>query len=34
MVGPIISGAMSAAVGWRNFWWMFTGMCVLSLILV
>lgn len=33
-VGPIISGAMAEAVGWRNFWWLYVAMLVLSLVMV
>ncbi|TKA70621.1 hypothetical protein B0A55_07586, partial [Friedmanniomyces simplex] len=34
MVGPIISGAMSLHVGWRNFWWFNTALIAVSLIMV
>lgn len=34
MLGPIVAGAMSASVGWRQFWWLFVGMLVLSLAMV
>lgn len=34
MVGPIISGAMSLHVGWRNFWWFNTALIGLSLVMV
>lgn len=34
MVAPIISGPMSAHVGWRNFWWLNTGLIALSLIMI
>ncbi|KAK6068022.1 hypothetical protein SCUP234_11356 [Seiridium cupressi] len=33
MVGPIISGAMSAHVGWRNFWWLNTALLALSVVM-
>lgn len=29
-VAPIISGAMAQNVGWRNFWWLFVAMLILS----
>lgn len=34
MVAPIICGSMSAAVGWRNFWWLNVGITGLSLLMV
>ncbi|KAF2104672.1 serine/threonine kinase 16 [Rhizodiscina lignyota] len=34
MVAPIISGPMSAHVGWRNFWYLNVGIIGLSLLLV
>ena len=34
MVAPIISGPMALHVGWRNFWWLYTALCALSLIMV
>ena len=34
MVGPIISGSMAQAVGWRNFWWFNTALIGLSIIMV
>jgi len=34
MVGPIISGAMAEQVGWRNFWWLNTGLLGLSFLMV
>ncbi|KAJ9504178.1 hypothetical protein LTR99_005894 [Exophiala xenobiotica] len=34
MFGPIISGAMSQTVGWRNFWWFNTGLIALSIIMI
>lgn len=33
MVAPIVSGSMSAHVGWRNFWWLTTGLTALSVIM-
>jgi hypothetical protein len=33
-VGPIISGTMSETVGWRNFWWLNTGILGLSFLMV
>jgi MFS family permease len=32
MVGPIISGAMSEHLGWRNFWWFNTGLLAFTLL--
>lgn len=34
MVAPIISGAMAAHVGWRNFWWLNVALTGLSFIMV
>lgn len=34
MIAPIISGAMSLHVGWRNFWWLNTALLALSIIMV
>jgi MFS family permease len=34
MVAPIISGAMAENVGWRNFWWLYTALLVLSIVMV
>jgi len=34
MVGPIISGAMTETVGWRNFWWLYTAMVAVSTLMV
>ncbi|KAH3904389.1 hypothetical protein HBH56_235380 [Parastagonospora nodorum] len=34
MVGPIISGAMTETVGWRNFWWFNTALLGLSFLMV
>ena len=34
MIAPIISGPMSEQVGWRNFWWLYTAMVVVSLIMI
>lgn len=34
MVGPIINGAMVENVGWRNFWWLNTGLLGLSFLMV
>lgn len=34
MVGPIISGVMTEAVGFRNFWWFNFGIVALSLLLI
>lgn len=34
MVAPIISGAMAAHVGWRNFWWLNTALLGLSFVMV
>lgn len=31
-VGPIISGSMAQAVGWRNFWWLCTGLNILAIL--
>lgn len=33
MVAPIVAGSMSAHVGWRNFWWLTTGLTALSIIM-
>jgi MFS family permease len=33
MVGPIISGSMALHVGWRNFWWLNTGIIAASLLM-
>ncbi|ETS81177.1 hypothetical protein PFICI_06179 [Pestalotiopsis fici W106-1] len=33
MVGPIISGAMASNVGWRNFWWLNTGLLLACFVL-
>jgi MFS family permease len=34
MVGPIVSGSMAEEVGWRNFWWLNTGLLGLSFLMV
>lgn len=34
MIAPIISGSMSAHVGWRNFWWLNTALLGLSFLMV
>lgn len=34
MVGPIIAGPMSEEVGWRNFWWLYTAMIGLSIVMI
>ncbi|OAL53688.1 MFS transporter-like protein [Pyrenochaeta sp. DS3sAY3a] len=34
MVGPIVSGSMTETVGWRNFWWLNTGLLGLSFLMV
>ena len=34
MVGPIVAGPMSEGVGWRNFWWLYTAMIVVSIIMI
>ena len=34
MVAPIISGSMALHVGWRNFWWLNTGMIGVSILMV
>jgi MFS family permease len=34
MVAPIISGAMAAHVGWRNFWWLNVALIGLSFLMV
>jgi MFS family permease len=34
MVAPIISGAMAAHVGWRNFWWLNVALTGLSFLMV
>lgn len=34
MIGPIIAGPMSEQVGWRNFWWLYTAMNALSIIMI
>ncbi len=34
MVAPIISGSMALHVGWRSFWWLYTAMVVVSIIMV
>ncbi|KAF1845003.1 MFS transporter-like protein [Cucurbitaria berberidis CBS 394.84] len=34
MIGPIVSGSMTETVGWRNFWWLNTGMLGLSFLMV
>lgn len=33
MVAPIISGSMASHVGWRNFWWLNTGLLALSVLM-
>lgn len=33
MVAPIVAGSVSAHVGWRNFWWLTTGLTALSVIM-
>jgi MFS family permease len=33
MVGPIIAGSMALHVGWRNFWWLNTGIIAASLLM-
>lgn len=33
MVGPIISGAMTETVGWREFWWLNTALLGLSFVM-
>ncbi|TAQ90917.1 hypothetical protein B7494_g814 [Chlorociboria aeruginascens] len=32
MVGPIISGPMAQALGWRSFWWLNTGLLALAVL--
>ncbi|KAH0829637.1 MFS transporter [Fonsecaea pedrosoi] len=34
MVAPIIAGAMAENVGWRSFWWFYTALLALSLVMV
>jgi len=34
MVGPIISGAMTETVGWRNFWWLYAAMVAVSTLMI
>jgi MFS family permease len=34
MIAPVISGAMAEHVGWRNFWWLNTGLIILSILMV
>jgi len=34
MIAPIIAGSMSAHVGWRNFWWLNTGLLGLATIMI
>ena len=34
MIAPIISGSMAVHVGWRNFWWLYTALVVLSIAMV
>lgn len=34
MAGPIISGSMTETVGWRSFWWLNTGILILSFLMV
>ncbi|EFQ94824.1 hypothetical protein CFE70_000308 [Pyrenophora teres f. teres 0-1] len=34
MVGPIVSGSMTETVGWRNFWWLNTGLLAVSFLMV
>jgi MFS family permease len=34
MVAPIISGGMAEHVGWRAFWWLYTALLALSIIMV
>lgn len=34
MAGPIVSGSMTETVGWRNFWWLNTGLLGLSFLMV
>ncbi|KAB8416383.1 hypothetical protein FH972_024902 [Carpinus fangiana] len=34
MVGPIIAGPMSSHTSWRNFWWLYTAMCISSTLMV
>lgn len=34
MVAPIISGSMALHVGWRSFWWLYTAMIGVSIIMV
>ncbi|KAH8894705.1 serine/threonine kinase 16 [Thozetella sp. PMI_491] len=33
MVAPVVSGSMSAHLGWRNFWWLNTGLLGLSILM-
>lgn len=33
MVAPIISGSMALHVGWRNFWWLYAALTVLSFLM-
>ena len=34
MISPIVSGSMAVHVGWRNFWWLYTALCGLSIAMV
>lgn len=34
MIAPIISGSMALHVGWRSFWWLYTAMIGVSILMV
>lgn len=34
MIAPIIAGAMSETVGWRNFWWLNTALLALTTLMI